>query len=217
MQSMLIIGAGRFGSSLAETLISQGVEVLIVDIREDKIDKISSVVTRAKIGDCMDIDVLEELSVSSFDICYVCTSNNFQASVEITFLLKQLGAQYVVSIADRALHAKLLEQVGADAVIFPERDMAKRTAIHYSNNGIFDYIELSPDYVITEVEPPKEWIGKSLKELDLRAKYKINVIGICCGQDMSAMVDPEYIFNSGEKVYIAGNHEGVQSIFSAKS
>ena len=209
MESMLVIGAGRFGSKLAEKLTELGDEVLVVDVSEEKIDQIAPRVTRAQIGDCMDSAVLEELGVRNFDICFVCISDNFQSSMEITSQLKELGARYVVSKTDRELHARLLMKIGADDVVFPERDMAKRTAVRYSTNGVFDYIELSPEYAITEIEPPSAWIGKALKELDLRSRCQINIIGLRSGAKVEPILSPDYVFKKDERVYISGPQKQV--------
>ena len=124
MKSILVIGLGRFGRHLAIKLTELGNEVMVVDTNEDAVDKITGIVTRAHIGDCMDEDVLRSLGVSNFDICFVCISNNFQSSLEITSLLKDLGAPYVVSKTDRDIHAKFLLKIGADDGIYPGRDMA---------------------------------------------------------------------------------------------
>lgn len=204
---MLVIGAGRFGSKLAEMLTELGDEVLVVDSDEDKINQLAPRVTRAQIGDCMDRAVLEELGVRNFDICFVCISSNFQSSMEITSLLKELGARYVVSKTDRELHERLLLKIGADEAVFPERDMAKRTAVRYSTNGVFDYIELSPEYAITEIEPPEAWLGKPLSALDLRSRYGINIIGVRSGAKVEPVTDAAYIFKKGERVYISGTQK----------
>ena len=201
---MLVIGAGRFGSKLAEMLTELGDEVLVVDMDEDKINRIAPRVTRAQIGDCMDRAVLEELGVRNFDICFVCISGNFQSSMEISSLLKELGARFVVSKTDRELHERLLLKIGADETVFPERDMAKRTAVRYSTNGVFDYIELSPEYAITELEPPLTWRGKRLRELDLRQRYGINIIGVRIGAKVEPVTDAEYVFKKEERVYVSG-------------
>jgi trk system potassium uptake protein TrkA len=145
MRTMLVIGAGRFGSKLAVKLKELGNEVMLVDVNEEAVQKLAPFVTRVQIGDCMDRDVLAELGVRNFDVCFVCISDNFQSSMEITSLLKELGAPYVVAKSDREIHAGLLKKIGADDVVYPERDMAQRTAVRYSARGAFDYIELSPN------------------------------------------------------------------------
>ena len=186
MRSMLVIGAGRFGKNLAIKLTELGNEVLVVDVNEDAVEKISPFVTRAQIGDCVDKDVLLALGVRNFDVCFVCISDNFQSSLEITSLLKELGAPYVVSKSERDIHADLLNKIGADEVVYPERDMARRTAVRFSARGVFDYIELSPEYVIVEIAPPSTWVGHTIRDLNVRSKYSISVIGLRKGPPRGA-------------------------------
>lgn len=216
MRSFLIIGLGRFGSHLAKNLMELGNEVMAVDKEEIVVQKIAPLVTRAEIGDCMEADVLKALGVSNFDICFVCISDEFQASLEITSLLKEMGAQKVISKADRELHAKFLQKVGADEVIYPEREMAKKTAMKYHTKNAFDYIELAPDYAIAELEAPKTWCGKNLRQLDVRTKYGINVIGIKVDGNVTPTTDPDNIVQVGERLIIAGRKKDILAISSGK-
>jgi trk system potassium uptake protein TrkA len=204
MRSMLIIGAGNFGKNLAIELTEMHNEVMVVDINEEAIQKIEEKVTCAQIGDCMDREVLESLGVANFDVCFVCISDHFQSSLEITSLLKEMNAKFVVSKADHEIHADLLKKIGADEVVYPERDMAKRTAVKYSAKGVFEYIELSPEYVIMEIEIPKGWVGKSLKDLDIRSRCSVNVIGIRVGKQVVPLINAEYVFLEHEHIIVAG-------------
>ncbi|HPE16762.1 MAG TPA: TrkA family potassium uptake protein, partial [Oscillospiraceae bacterium] len=189
MRSMLVIGAGRFGRHLSIKLAELGNEVMVVDKDEEVVTKLAPHVTRAQIGDCMDEEVLSALGVGNFDVCFVCISDNFQSSLEITSLLKELGARTVISKTDRDIHAKFLLKIGADDVVYPERDMAQRTANKYSSPNVFDYIELTPEYVIFEMLAPAAWVGKSIRELDVRSKHNINVIGTKRGETVIPMTD----------------------------
>ena len=153
--TFLVIGLGRFGNNLALHLMESGSEVMVIDTDEEAVNRIAPHVTQAKIGDCMDEEVLRSLDPASFDFCFVCISDNFQSSLEITSLLKEMGAPVVVSKADKDLHARLLLKIGADEVVFPERDMARRTAVRFSVNGALEYIELAPGYAIFELEDRK--------------------------------------------------------------
>ena len=209
MRSMLIIGAGRFGKNLAIKLTELRNEVMLVDINEDAVQKLENLVTRVQIGDCMDVDVLKELGVRNFDVCFVCISDNFQSSMEITSLLKEQGAPYVVAKSDREIHAGLLKKIGADDVVYPERDMAQRTAIRYSAKGAFDYIELSPEYVIMEIEVPIDWVGKNIRELNVRTKYCINVIGIRKGEHIFPMISVDYMFKVREHIIVSGEQKDI--------
>lgn len=207
MKSMLVIGLGRFGTNLAQMLMELGNEVMVVDRDEETVDRIADDMTRARIGDCMDEAVLRELGVSNFDVCFVCISEDFQSSLEITSLLKELGAKHVVAKSDRDIHAKFLLKIGADDVILPERDMAQRAAVKYSSNSIMDYFELTPEYAIFEIEVLPDWIGKPLRELDLRSKYNINVIGSKINNKVIPITSPERVFSKGEHLFVAGSKQ----------
>jgi len=205
MASMLVIGLGRFGNPLAIKLMELGNEVLAIDKDPEAINRITPFVTRAQIGDCMDEGALAEVGVTNFEVCFVCISDSFQSSMEITSNLKELGAKKVVSKTDRDIHAKFLLKIGADAVVYPERDMAQRTAMRYSAKGAFDYIELTPEYALFEIEVPKSWIGKNLIQLNIRSKYSVNVIGRKKGNTVTPVIDAEKTFDHGEHLIIAGN------------
>lgn len=214
MRSMLVIGAGRFGTNLAVKLTELGNEVMIVDVDEEAVHKLAPFVTRVQIGDCMDRDVLSELGVRNFDICFVCISDNFQSSMEITSLLKEMGAPYVVAKSDREIHAELLKKIGADDVVYPERDMAQRTAVRYSARGAFDYIELSPEYAIMEIVPPEDWVGRNIRELDVRTKHRINIIGIRSGEHVLPLLSAEHVFRAQEHMIVAGEQKNILKIIN---
>jgi len=216
MRSMLIIGAGRFGTNLAVKLKELGNEVMLVDINEEAIHKMTPFVTRVQVGDCMDRDVLSELGVRNFDVCFVCISDNFQSSMEITSLLKEEGAPYVVAKSDREIHAELLKKIGADDVVYPERDMAQRTAVRYSARGAFDYIELSPEYAIMEIVPPEDWIGRNIRELAVRTKHKINVIGVRVEKHILPLISADHIFSAQEHIIVAGEQKDILKIMNRK-
>lgn len=216
MRSILVIGAGRFGTNLAVKLAELGNEVMIVDMNEEAVHKLAPLVTRVQIGDCMDRDVLTELGVRNFDVCFVCISDNFQSSMEITSLLKELGAPYVVSKSDRDIHADLLKKIGADDVVYPERDMAQRTAVRYSARGAFDYIELSPEYAIMEIRPPEDWIGHNIRDLDVRIKHKINVIGTRTGKHILPLISADHVFDAEEHIIIAGAQKDILKMMNRR-
>lgn len=213
---MLVIGLGHFGRHLAIKLATLGNEVMVVDKDEETVSKMAPNVTRAQIGDCMDIDVLSSLGVGNFDVCFVCISDNFQSSLEITSLLKELGAKYVISKTDRDIHAKFLRIIGADDVIYPERDMAQRTAIKYSVKNAFEYIELTPEYAIFEMLVPSSWVNKSVRELNVRSKHNINIIGSKKGGVVTPMTDPDYIITSNEHLVMAGSKKDLLSLMDKK-
>ena len=177
MKSILIIGMGRFGRHLCKNLSQLGNQVMIVDEKEENLEEMLPYVVSAKIGDCTNENVLKSLGISNFDLCFVCIGTNFQSSLEITSLVKELGGRHVVSKANRDIHAKFLLRNGADEVIYPDRDIAEKLAVRYSANHVFDYIELTEEYSIYEIPPLPEWTGKTIKELDIRNRYGIHILG----------------------------------------
>jgi trk system potassium uptake protein TrkA len=216
MKSVMVIGLGRFGTHLAIKLAELGNEVMVVDTDEESVDKIAHLVTKAQIGDCKDEDVLRSLGVSNFDICFVCISENFQSSLEITSLLKDLGAPYVISKTDRDIHAKFLLKIGADDVVYPERDMAQRTAVKYSSSLALDYIELTEEYAISEIFVPESWKGKTITELSVRSVYNVNVIGFKINSHVTPMIDGGYTFTGEEHILIAGSKKDILRLMEKK-
>ena len=209
MKSMLVVGLGRFGSNLATELSEYGNEVVAIDRDEKAVAKIMHAVTKAKIGDCMERDTLEALGVNNFDICFVCMSEDFQSSLEITSLLKELGANYVVSKADREIHEEFLRKIGADDVICPERDMAHRAAVKYSSNNLFDYIEFTPEYLICEIKVPDRWEGRTLRQLNIRHKDKVNVIAVKNDSGMFPSTEWENEFRKDDHVLVVGRKSDI--------
>lgn len=205
MKTILVIGVGRFGKHLATKLAELDNEVMIVDKEEDKINDLLPIVTRAQIGDCMDEKLLRSLGIGNFDICFVCIGDNFQASLEITSLLKELGAKYVVSKADRAIHEKFLLRNGANEVIHPERDVAFRAARKYSARNVFDYFDLTDDFSIFEIGVPDGWVGKSIRQMNVRSIYNINIIAIKQNGEIIPVTNAEHIFTQNSHLIIAGN------------
>ena len=172
-----------------------------------------SVVTSAKIGDCTNEEVLKTLGVKNFDMCIVCIGTNFQSSLEITSLLKEMGARHVVSKATRDIHAKFLLRNGADEVIYPDRDIAEKLAVSYSSDKIFDYIELGGKYAIYEIPVMKEWVGHSIKALNFRSRYNVNILGTKTGDDRtSLMPTADYVFEKDVHLLVVGTREDVLRI-----
>ena len=216
MRSMLVIGIGRFGKHLAMKLAELGNEVLIIDKDEEAINKVAPFVTSAQIGDCMEEEVMRSLGVRNFDVCFVCISENFQSSLEITSMLKELGAKFVVSKADRDIHAKFLLKVGADEIIYPERDMARRAAMRYSAKNAYDYIELAPDYALMEMQIPQSWEGKTIIDLDVRNKFGVNIIGIKRTSKVEPITDARHVFEEAEHILVAGSKRDIVRLMDKK-
>lgn len=212
MKSILIIGMGRFGHHLCKKLIELKNEVLVVDEEEEKISDVLTLVTRAKIGDCTNPDVIRGLGVKKFDICFVCIGTNFQSSLEITSLLKEEGAKYVVSKANRDIQAKFLLRNGADEVIYPDRDMADRIATRFSADNVFDYIDFGEEYSICEIPVKEEWIGKSIKEVDFRAAYQINILGCKINEVTHMLPMADHVFVENEHLTVIGLKEDIENV-----
>ena len=212
MKSILVIGLGRFGRHLALKLMELGNEVMVVDKDEEVVEKVAPFVTDSRIGDCQEEQALIELGVGNYDICFVCISNDFQGSLEVTYLLKELGAQYIVARADRDAQTKFLQKIGADEVIHPEKDMAQRTAVKFSARNSFDYIEMTPEYVICELNVPDDWVGKTVAEMNIRSEYNINIIGIKNEGAITPFVSPNHVFLPGEHLVVAGAKKDALSL-----
>lgn len=211
MKSILIIGMGRFGQHLCRNLVKSGNDVMIVDREEEKLEELLPFVTSAKIGDCTKEDVLRSFGVSNFDVCVVCIGTNFQSSLEITSLLKELGAKYVISKATRDVHAKFLLRNGADEVVYPDRDIAERLAVKVTANHVFDYIEMG-EYGIYEIPPRKEWIGKSIKEVNFRVKYHVSILGTKEDGETELLPSADHIFKENEHLMVIGKKKDVDHI-----
>lgn len=212
MKSILIIGLGRFGTHLCMDLSRLDNEIMIVDQNEAKLEDLLPYVVSAKIGDCTNEKVLKSLGVGNFDFCFVCIGSNFQNSLEITSLLKDLGAKYVVSKANRDIHAKFLLKNGADEVIYPDRDIAEKVAVRFSANQVFDYMELGNGYSIYEIAPLPEWIGHSIKDVNVRASYNANIVGVKADGSMKLMPGPDYIFQKDEHLMVLGHQDDIEKI-----
>ncbi len=213
MKSILLIGLGRFGKHIAVKLNELGHEVMAVDKKEEKVEEVLSYVTNAQIGDSMNEDFLRSLGITNYDVCIVAIGNDFQGSLETTSLLKELGAKLVVARAARDVQAKFLLRNGADEIVYPEKQLAKWTAIRYACDHIFDYIELDDEYSIFEIAVPDSWIGKTIGEIDIRRRYSINIMAVKKRQKMDAMITPETRLEKGENLLVLGSNKDIQRCF----
>lgn len=209
MKSILIIGMGAFGKHLANKMVELKNDVMIVDQNEATINEMSTTVTDAHIGNCTKIDVLKSLGVRNFDVCFVTIGDNFQSSLEITSLLKELGAKHVISKASRDIQEKFLLTNGADEVIYPDKDMAEKLAIRCSAEKIFDFIEITPDYSIFEIPIMSSWISHSIEEINVRKKYHINILTIKKEDSIMAMPKAGYIFEENDLIIVIGKSSDV--------
>ena len=211
-KQFVIIGLGRFGSSVAKTLYALGHDVLAIDSNEDLVQEISDSVTHAVQMDATDENALRTLGLRNFDVAVVTIGANIQASVMATLLVKDMGIKYIIAKGNSDLHAKVLYKIGADRVILPEKDMGVRVAHNLVSSSILDYIELSPDYSIIEIESPIEWYGKSMKELSLRSKYGINVMAIKRNNEVNISPDADDVINKDDIVVAIGSAEDLTKL-----
>lgn len=210
MKSMLVIGMGRFGQYLAKKLLDLGNDVMIIDRDESLVEQLAPEFTNAQIGDCTNASVLKAIGAENFDVCFVAIDENFQASLEISSLLSEMGAKCVVSKASRDMQAKFLLKNGANEVVYPERDMAEKLAIKYSSNNVFDYIELSNDVAIFEISIADGWVGKTIESLAVRRKYNLNILAIRVpGTEEIIIPSPDYVFNQNEHIIVLGKNDTI--------
>ena len=212
MKSVLIIGAGQFGTHIAKVMNELRCEIMAVDIKESSVNEILPYVTNAQIGDGTNKDFLQSLGVRNYDVCIVCIGDNFQSSLEATALLKEMGAALVISRAANDVQEKFLLRNGADEVVYPEKISAKRLAIKMSSDTILDFIELDQDYSIYEMAMPKEWVGKSLLQLDIRKKYNINIISIK-REGKIIMPRAETVMDAQDVLYVIGDMKDLKKCF----
>ena len=213
MKNILLIGLGHFGKHIAMELNQLGHEIMAVDENEEKVNDVLPYVTSAQIGDSTDSDFLESLGIRNFDVCIVTMSGNFQNSLETTSLLKELGAEFVVSAAKRDVQEKFQLRNGADKVVYPEKQMAKWTAIRYTSDHILDYIEVDDSYAIFEVQVPDNWIGKSIGRIDIRKKYNINILALKEYGNMNMAITPDTVLSSNITLLVLGDYKSLQKCF----
>lgn len=213
MKSILLIGLGRFGKHIAMQLNVLGHQVMAVDHNEQRVNDTLPIVTNAQIGDSTNEEFLNSLGIGNYDVCIVAIGNDFQSSLETTSLLKEHGAKLVVSRAERDVHAKFLLRNGADEVVYPEKQMAKWTAIRYSADHILDYIELDDSHAILEVSVPKAWIGMSVGQIDIRKKYNINIMAVKQNGKMNMTVTPDTVLTEDKTMLVLGEYKALQKCF----
>ena len=213
MKSILLIGLGRFGRHIALQLNKLGHEVMGVDKNEDRVNSVMDVVTNAQIGDSTNSEFLRTLGVDNYDVCIVTIGSDFQASLETTTYLKEMGAKLVVSRAERDGQAKFLLRNGADEIVYPEKQVARWAAIRYSSEHILDYIELDDHNSIFEVTVPKSWVGETIGQLDIRKKYNINIVAVKQNGKMNVSVSPDCLLTNDNTMLVIGEYKNVQKCF----
>lgn len=213
MKSILLVGLGRFGRHIAEKLNELGHQVMAVDKKEERVDAILPIVTNAQIGDSTNAEFLRSLGIRNFDLCIVAIGDDFQSSLETTSLLKELGAKMVVSRAAGDVQAKFLSRNGADDIVYPEKQLANWTAIRYSADHIFDYIELDEEHAIVEVSVPEEWVDKTIGELDVRKRYGLNIMALKRDERMNLAITPDTRVSKDYTLLVLGTMKQVQKVF----
>lgn len=213
MKSILLIGLGRFGRHIAMKLDELNHEVMAIDKVESRVEAVMPYVTNALIGDATNEEFLESLGIRNFDLCIVAIGDNFQSSLEATSLLKDLGAKKVVSRAARDVHAKFLLRNGADEVVYPERQLASWTAIRYTSDHIFDYIELTDEYGIFEISAPENWLGKTIGKLDIRKKHNINIMALKEGENLDLTFTADTVITDRVTLLVVGKNKDIQKCF----
>lgn len=207
-----VIGLGRFGTSVANALYKLGFEVLAIDADEDRIQKFSEEVTHVVQADTTDENSLKALGIRNFDVVVVAIGEDIQANVLTTLLLKDLGVKYIVAKARNELHGKMLAKIGADRVVYPERDMGQRVAHNLVSTNVLEYIELSPNLSIVEITAPKSLVGQSLAEANLRVKYEVNVVAIKREEELIVPPMPDEKIRTGDILIFVGQTKGVRKL-----
>ena len=199
-----VIGLGRFGGSICRELVAQGMEVLAIDHKEDRVNEFMSIASHAVIGDTTDESVLKGLGIRNFDHVIVAIGDDIQASILTTLMLKELGVKHITVKAQNDYHEKVLIKIGADQVVHPERDMGRRIAHKIVSNNILDYIELSDDHSIVEIVASARLNNKTLIDLDIRAKYGINIVGIKRGNKVIISPAADEMIYIGDILIVLG-------------
>lgn len=201
----VVIGLGKFGTSVAKTLYETGNDVLAIDKNEELVQEIADHVTHAIQLEATDENALKTIGITNFDVAIITIGSDIQSSVMATLLVKEVGVKYIVAKAHSDLHAKVLQKIGADRVIQPEKDMGARVAHNLVAINILDYIELSPDYSVIEIESPKVWHGKTLRELNVRAKYGINIMAVKGANDINIAPNAEDVISEDDIILAIGS------------
>lgn len=213
MKSFLIIGMSTFGQHLLKELARLGCDVMIADIDGAVIEPMLPYSVSAKICDCTNPEVLKSFGVDEFDTCFVCLGGNFTETLEVSYLLKELHAKNVITEVNRDIESKFVLRNGADSAVYPEKDTALRIAARESSDSVFDAIKLSDGYSVYETVVPAAWIGKSVKELDLRVRYNVNIIALKEEETIKPMLSPDHKFSASEHILMMCHESDIKKLF----
>lgn len=206
-----VFGLGSFGESVAVTLQELGCEVVVVDNHMERIEDISPYVSYAVQADIEDPEVIRSLGARNLDGVIVAVADDMGASIMATLVSKEIGVPYVLAKAKNELHAKVLKKIGADSIIFPEKEIGQSVARNLVSGEFVDWISLSPDYSITEIQVPEKWIGKSLSEIDVRRTRDVNVVGVRIGEKIQVTIDPEEPLQKDMMLIMIGSNEALEN------
>ena len=213
MKSILLIGLGRYGKHVAKELNALKHQVMAIDKNEEKVNDVLPYVTNALIGDCSNPNFLATLDIKFFDVCIVAIGSNFQHSLEITSLLKESGARHVISRASTDIQEKFLLRNGADQVVYPEKQLARWTAVRCTSEHILDFIDLDGDFDIYEMEVPHSWYGKTVLQMNIRKKYDLNILAIREKGVFNMKITPDTVFPEKSSVLVLGQLSSIQKCF----
>ncbi len=214
MKSVLIIGMGRFGRHLSEKMIELGNQVMVVDVNAKLIEELPSAYTDSSIGDCTNEGVVASLGVSKFDLCFVTIGENFESSLIIASLLKKHGAKYVCTKANRSIQAEFLYKIGADEVVYPEKEMAYRMAVRFNARNVFDFIPLTGEYSIYEIPIARSWENKTVAELQILRKHRVNIVAVKRGEEIRPLFSADFVFLAGDHIIAVGREVDINKIAS---
>lgn len=212
MKSYLVIGLGLFGAETARKLCELGCEVLAMDVRNDLVQQLAPDVTHAVVGDGQDKEVLKALGAGNFDCAIIAIGDDLAASVLTTMNLKELGVPYIVCKAHDATHRRVLEKLGVDRVVIPECEFGGKLARSLSSHNVLDYIELSEDYGILEIPAPKSWVGKTILELNVRAKLGVNIIAVENSGKTNVSPSANYRILAGDIMVVLGDNKALETV-----
>lgn len=214
MKTFVVIGLGRFGSAVATELCSLGCEVLAIDGLEDRVQSIADSVTHAVCGDARDPGVLKALGVRNYDCAIVATGTDVGVSALVTLNLKELELKKIICKAQSHTHRKVLEKIGADKVIFPEHESGVKLAQALSSSSILNFVELSEDYGIVELQPPKNWQYKTIREIQIRNQHHVNVIAVRQPKTHAINIAPgaDYVMAPGDVLVTLGRNEDIDRL-----
>ena len=217
MKSILLIGLGDLGQKIAVQLYDKNCEVMAVDIVEERVEDVMPYVTNGQIGDCTDKAFLKELGINNYDLIFNTIGGDFKSSLESTLTLKELGAKYIVARADDETHEKLLRYIGADSVLYPEKQMARWAAIRYGSDHVLDFISLDDEHAVYELEVPSNWIGLTIGKLDIRKKYNINIVALKNNGKFNPTINAETELTPGTTMLVMGETKQIQKYFHVLS